>query len=147
MLTVEIGIEGSKSRTKGLESSNSREWWSRANGIQWWLGLGLGLVTPQSSQLQPAISSLQVLSTQVRPTLYVPAGGFTLSFHFTLQSIVEAIPIAPFSLSSNSCPACGGFNMAGSAHIQTGIPSLVVATPWANNDWQCRYWLPPEAYV
>lgn len=50
----------------------------------------------------------------------------------------EAIPIAPFSLSSNSYPVVDLIEkMARSVHIQTGIPSLVVDTPKANNDWQC----------
>lgn len=82
MLTVEIGIEGSKSRTRALKVLTAM---SDGVGLMEFHG-GLGLVTPQSSQFQPVIPSLQVLPTQVGPILYVPAGGFTLSFHFIPQS-------------------------------------------------------------
>lgn len=83
MLTVEIGIEGSKSRTRALKVLTAMN--DGVGLMEFHGGLGLGLVTPQSSQFQPAIPSLQVLPTQVGPILYVPAGGFTLPSHFTLR--------------------------------------------------------------
>lgn len=82
---------------------------------------------------------------------------FLLRGYFSDQPIIASadtlwhlISFAFLSLSL-SAPIVFGVDlmegMAGSAHVQTDFPSLVVAIPEAKTDWQCKCWLSLGAYV
>ena len=95
---------------------------------------------PQFSQFKPIIPSFTFLPTQVGPIFHVPAGGFTFSSHCTPQSReVKPFLLLPlpslFQFFSFLCLDMME-EMAGLAYVQMDFPSLVVATPWANTDWQ-----------